>query len=137
MKGCNVSITIPDVFMINHGSIDEEHLSLAILANGLLKIAQNGPSDKFERAFEALIAEFASHFEHEEILMAEAEYDGLDWHKDHHNESLLALERLYASCRAKGIIVPEDVYVCFDHVIKDIAKVDLKFAEFLDSSGKR
>lgn len=132
-----MSFTIPDVFMINYGSIDEEHLSLVKHVNELLELAQNQSSDNFERAFEALLDKFASHFRNEEVLMASAEYDGLAWHKSHHDESLMALKKLYSSCRAKGEINPEDIYVCFDHVIKDVAKADLKFAEFLDATNGR
>ena len=132
-----MSFTIPDVFLINYGSIDDEHRSLVEHVNGLLKITQNGSSGNFERAFEALLEEFTSHFQHEEALMADAGYDGLKWHSEHHSASIAVLKQLFADCRQKGKVETNDINFCFDHIITDIAKADLKFAEFLDATNGR
>lgn len=132
-----MSFKIPDAFLINYGSIDDEHQSLVAHMNTLLKISENGSADNFERAFEALIDEFKTHFLNEEALMAEAGYDGVNWHAKHHAENLAEVLGLYSSCQEKGKIDPSDIYACFDQVIKDIGKADLKFGEFLDSTNGR
>lgn len=132
-----MSFKIPDVFLIKYGTIDDEHKNLVAHANTLLQISENGSANNFEHAFQALIDEFKIHFRNEEALMADTAYDGLNWHAKHHQESLGELETLYTACQAKGKVDPTDIYACFDQVIKDVAKADLKFSEFLDSTGGR
>lgn len=132
-----MSFKIPEIFSINYGSIDEEHQSLVAHVNTLLVIAENGSPQNFKNEFEALLDELVTHFKHEEALMDKAGYTGLTWHSNHHNESLNALKDLYSSCEGKGKIDTSDVYFCFDQVIKDVAKADLKFGEFLDATNGR
>lgn len=132
-----LSFELPDAFLIKYDSIDEEHQQIVARVNTLLDISKNGSSEVFEDAFESLIETVKAHFRHEELLMADVGYDGLEWHAAHHTESLVALRDLYDTCLKKGKVETADIFFCFDHVIKDVAKADLKFGEFLDNTGAR
>lgn len=129
--------SIPEAFAIKYNSIDEEHARLVEIVNRWMDYATRGTFTEFDREFEHFVDAMRSHFEHEERHMRELGYGGLKWHQDHHAECIDEILEIREHCRREGRVDRGAVDACFDKVIMDIARADLKFAEFLDGLGAR
>ena len=95
----------------------------------------DGALKDFEEPFNIFVDRLTAHFRHEEGLMRDLGYSGLEWHADHHAECLKRVENLIAGMQAQGYADIRELRVCFHDIIHDIVHADLKFGEFLDGAG--
>ncbi|MEK9724153.1 MAG: hypothetical protein VW405_11825 [Rhodospirillaceae bacterium] len=77
------------------------------------------------------------HFANEEAEMHAVGYDRAEDHRRHHDSCQARLDRLADRFRDRAGDLEMSLGDCFDSVITDIAKADLKFVEFLETKGLR
>ncbi|MDP7547800.1 MAG: bacteriohemerythrin [Alphaproteobacteria bacterium] len=123
-----------DDFKIGEAEIDKEHWGLFALINELGdRRAQGAIQASIESTIEALVDYIDVHFEHEERLLQEANYPGLEAHKKLH----AALSRQVNEFRDDFLRAPEafdhDEFMAFlsnwlsEHIIIE----DMEYAAFL------
>jgi len=124
-------LILPEAFKTEIASIDAQHASLVEKLNEC--VAANDGTDfaKFTANLEEFLAELHTHFEHEEKIMRDAVYPGVDRHAAHHQGWLTELQALLDDCTRRGTATEEDVVIFFRRLIEDAARADLKFVEYL------
>jgi hemerythrin-like metal-binding protein len=129
---------LPQAFHIHYDGIDAEHEELVRIVNGLFNAQQSGGHNNQPDSLEPFIRLLGVHFENEERHMAALDYPGLEWHRDHHAECLARAQDLALECERRGGIDDEIIDRCFEEVVHEVARADLKFGEFVegrDDSG--
>lgn len=129
------NFALPQTFYIFYDEIDAQHEGLVEIINACLANLVDGVLEDFEEPFEEFITHLAAHFRHEESLMRDLGFKGLDWHASHHKDCLERVNKLIANMRAQGYAGLRELRMCFHDIIYDIAHADLKFGEFLDGQG--
>jgi len=89
-------------YAVGEPTIDGEHRELFRLLNRLLDLAARPDVDRarLNEAFEALLARAASHFAHEEKILAAHGYDAKEQHARLHAELLEHVRELQRECEA-------------------------------------
>lgn len=126
---------LSDAFNIEFDGIDAEHQMMVDILNDFACRIDTGGDENFESGFADLIRTMIEHFANEEAYMEQFGYSGLDWHREHHAECVAACQGLLEDCRGAGAVKRETILACFNEVISDIARADLKFKEFLVEQG--
>tara|TARA_B100000513_G_scaffold192180_1_gene118223 strand:+ start:94 stop:519 length:426 start_codon:yes stop_codon:yes gene_type:complete len=126
---------LPSSFLLHFNDIDPQHFALVEQLNFCLSKMDNGVLKNFEPLFAEFLRLMAIHFEIEEGHMADLDYSGLDWHRNHHADCLERLQKLIGTVREQGYAGIRELRICFDDIIYDIVHADLKFGEFLDANG--
>ena len=117
-------------YKCNEPSIDQEHLKLFDLANSLFAAAfsNNKNSKEFDSAMEKLLAHVVQHFAHEEAILAQYHYGGLDEHKHAHQLLIVHALHLRDKTNAGLATIGELVNFLADEVIaQHMLKEDRKF----------
>lgn len=126
---------LPAAFRIHFNDIDAQHEELVAVINRCVSSLEDGMLKTFDAPLDEFFGLLEAHFEHEEDLMRDLGYSGLDWHREHHKECLARIEALISKVRSRGYLEMHDLQICFHDVIHDIAHADLKFSEFVNSLG--
>jgi hemerythrin-like metal-binding protein len=121
---------LPSAFHIHYDGIDAEHEELVRIVNGLF--AAKHTDGHRPDSLEPFIRLLGIHFENEERHMAALAYPGLAWHRDHHAECLARARELALECERRGGIDDEIIDRCFEEVVHEVARADLKFGEFVE-----
>jgi len=129
------TFALPTTFYIHYDDIDPQHQGLIDIVNACVAQLVDGVLEDFEEPFNIFVDRLTAHFRHEEDLMRDLGYSGLEWHAEHHAECLKRIESLIADMRAQGYAGIQDLRVCFHDIIHDVVHADLKFGEFLDGLG--
>ena len=129
------AFALPPTFYIHYDDIDPQHEDLIDIVNDCVARLVDGVLEDFEEPFRIFVEHLTAHFSHEEDLMRDLGYSGLDWHADHHADCLKRVENLIAGMQAQGYVGIRELRVCFHDIIHDIVHADLKFREFLDGAG--
>lgn len=129
------TFALPTTFYIHYDDIDPQHQGLIDIVNACVAQLVDGVLEDFEEPFNIFVDRLTAHFRHEEDLMRDLGYSGLEWHAEHHAECLKRVESLIADMRAQGYAGLHDLRVCFHDIIHDVVHADLKFGEFLDGLG--
>ena len=80
-------------FLLNHPTIDDQHMRLFALTNRLaVHLAGSAEKDRWRESAGELRQFTARHFEFEELLMVQAGYPALDDHQLQHRELLGELD---------------------------------------------
>lgn len=134
--GASVYFALPLAARIGYNALDEQHEGLLDELNRCRdEIGRGQGRVSVGACFDPLSSKMHDHFLHEEKVMAGLHYHGLEWHIDHHRESLDRLQELRGKCNVKGYVEAEDINDCFSHVIDDVLRADLKFKTFLHARG--
>ena len=123
---------LPDAFRIHFNGIDAEHEGLVDMLNGWMRTSSGEYLENFEAKLGGFIVLMKQHFMHEESHMRNLGYAGLQWHTDHHTECCDKIEGVLERCRRDGYADMRAIRSAFQELINDVARADLKFAEFLE-----
>ena len=97
-----------DNLSVGFDEMDEDHRKLVELANSLHVAIDGGfPGEEISMVFAELVSYTQWHFRHEERLMQQAEYHGLEAHKKEHTELTAKVLALQASYHEGDISVPD------------------------------
>ena len=72
------SFALPQTFYIHYDEIDAQHEGLVEIINACLAKLVDGVLEDFEEPFEEFITQLATHSRHEESLMRDLEFSGLE-----------------------------------------------------------
>jgi len=130
-------ITWSDEFSVGIPSIDAQHQKLFALLNDLhAALACGRGSSVVGRTLVGLLAYTASHFAHEEKLLADTAYPSFHDHKAEHVRLLAAVKQLQSDRLAGQAAISLDVM----HFLKGwlrghILGVDKRYAPYLQAAG--
>lgn len=116
--------------------INEEHQALLDSLKRAAEAAAGGRVADVDSIFQDMMEGMQDHFRHEEKLMAETRFPGLEWHKAHHAQTLTRAHQTIERCRARGYADGFDVDRMFDQFVLDMSRADGKFYEYLISTGQ-
>ncbi|MDC0336252.1 bacteriohemerythrin [Pseudodesulfovibrio sp.] len=122
-----------DELSVGFEEVDKDHQRLVEIVNEFHEtIALNKDRDELEEALEELIEYTGWHFRHEERLMQESEYDGLEEHQKIHQD-LVAQALAIQTKLADGDESVLDVLMPFlkDWLTKHILETDMAMGTYL------
>lgn len=127
---------VPNAARLGFDGLDHEHDEMVEEINAFGR-ALDGEDDgqDFEQRFARLRTEMEAHFRHEEAVMSSYDYPGLAWHREEHRKMLAALDALVEGCRQRRRVIQDDLFSCFDNLIRDMLHADLQFKTFLYERG--
>lgn len=130
-------VTLPRSWHIDGGVIDEEHQSLLDLINEGWRAAEEGDTVHVGGLLPVLASlrqRLQEHFEHEEAMMAEMNYPGLQAHAVRHWTALVQLCSLELRVTETGAVDRGVLYAMLTALIDDILRADIPFKTFLQES---
>ena len=130
--GTGSRFQLPSAFHIHYDGIDDEHEELVTIVNGLLALRGQGRGAIHAVQMRTFVESLEKHFENEKNHMENLAYPGLEWHREHHAECLERAQALRAESDRRGGVDDEIIEKCFEEVVHEVARADLKFCEFLD-----
>jgi hemerythrin-like metal-binding protein len=131
-------ISWKDEYSVGIKSIDIEHQKLLGLINQFLTASRHETSTFYEQeALEKLIDYTQYHFKHEEDMMAEYDYPGLEAHKKEHRDMVARVEELVEDYNLRGKEALEDTADFLKHwLVSHIQVVDQRYSEYLRERGE-
>lgn len=118
---------------VDGGEIDEEHRRLVDLFNLLSRsVAESDSAEYIEAVLEELISCTIWHFRHEERLMLKYKYDGIEEHKEEHNELIDSVRELQQKFQNKNkLLTNEDIEYLEDWLTQHILGQDMRLGYYL------
>ena len=122
-----------DTLSVDGGEIDEDHRRLVDLFNILSRSVTEGDAAEYiEAVLEELISCTIWHFRHEERLMLMYKYDGIEEHKDEHNDLIDSVRELQQKFRKEGkLLTSEDIEYLEDWLTQHILGQDMRLGFYL------
>jgi len=118
---------------VDGGEIDEDHRRLVDLFNILSRSVAEGDSAEYiEAVLEELISCTIWHFRHEERLMLMYKYDGIEAHKDEHNDLIDSVRELQTKFHEEDkLLTNEDIEYLEDWLTQHILGQDMRLGFYL------
>lgn len=125
-----------DDYSVGVSAFDEEHKRLLALADRMVEALQNGTAQQeVGGVLDALIEYAVQHFEHEERVMAQTDYPGLQAHKNAHYELLRKVLR-FRFAEQHHTLQPVDVAeFLLEWVLTHIREEDKQYGPHLNAHG--
>jgi len=113
---------------VDGGEIDDEHRRLIDLFNILShSVAEGDAAEYIDAVLEELISCTIWHFRHEERLMLMYKYDGLEEHKDEHNDLIDSVRELQKKFHKENkLLTNEDIEYLEDWLTQHILGMDMR-----------
>lgn len=113
---------------VDGGEIDDEHRRLVDLFNILShSVAEGDAAEYIEAVLEELVSCTIWHFRHEERLMLMYKYDGLEEHKDEHNDLIDSVRELQQKFHKENkLLTNEDIDYLSDWLTGHIYGQDMR-----------
>ena len=126
-------ITWDESLSVDGGEIDEDHRRLVDLFNILsLAVEEGDAAEYIDAVLEELISCTIWHFRHEERLMLMYKYDGIDAHKDEHNDLIDSVRELQQKFHKENkLLTNEDIEYLEDWLTQHILGQDMRLGYYL------
>lgn len=126
-------ITWDESLSVDGGEIDEDHRRLVDLFNMLSRAVEEGDAAEYiDAVLEELISCTIWHFRHEERLMLMYKYDGLEAHKDEHNDLIESVRELQQKFHKENkLLINEDIEYLEDWLTQHILGQDMRLGFYL------
>ena len=117
-----------ETLSVDGGEIDEDHRRLVDLFNILSRSVEEGDAAEYiDAVLEELISCTIWHFRHEERLMLMYKYDGLEEHKDEHNDLIDSVRELQKKFHKENkLLTNEDIEYLEDWLTQHILGMDMR-----------
>jgi hemerythrin-like metal-binding protein len=127
------TLTWDNTLSVEVPEIDEDHRRLVDLYNLLSQAVAGGESaDYIDALTEELVACTVWHFRHEERLMLKHGYDGLEAHRNEHEELITSVRSLQQRLQAQDQAVGNDEIEYLEHwLMEHIFGADMKMGAYL------
>ena len=127
------SISWDDSLDVDVEEINDDHHKLVNLFNILSQAVEEGDSiDYVDAVLEELITCTIWHFRHEERLMVRYQYDGMELHKDEHNDLIEGVRAMQQMLREENRLpTSEDFEYLADWLTKHIVGQDMRLGFYL------
>lgn len=118
---------------VDGGEIDEDHRRLVDLFNILSRSVEEGDATEFiDAVLEELISCTIWHFRHEERLMLMYKYDGIEAHKEEHNDLIDSVRELQQKFHKENkLLTNEDIEYLEDWLTQHILGQDMRLGFYL------
>ena len=118
---------------VDGGEIDEDHRRLVDLFNILSRSVEEGDATEYiDAVLEELISCTIWHFRHEERLMLMYKYDGIEAHKDEHNDLIDSVRELQQKFHKENrLLTNEDIEYLEDWLTQHILGQDMRLGFYL------
>lgn len=118
---------------VDAGEIDEQHRMLVDLFNLLSQSVSDGESAEYiEAVLEELISCTVWHFKHEERLMLMSNYDGIEEHREEHNDLVYSVRELQQKFHKENRqLANEDIEYLEDWLTQHILGQDMRLGYYL------
>jgi len=118
---------------VDGGEIDEDHRRLVDLFNILSHaVAEGGSTEYIEAVLEELISCTIWHFRHEERLMVLYKYEGLQQHKEEHEDLVESVRELQSRFNKENkLLTGEDIEYLAEWLTRHIMGQDMRLGFFL------
>ena len=129
-QGPSLRLTWKPAFACGEPAIDEEHRALFRSANQVLSAAMGQPENHSEISpvLDRLLKEVASHFSHEESILANNHFEGLERHIHKHRSLLLRADDLQKRVADDSVTMRELVsFLAVDVVTQHILTDDREY----------
>ena len=122
-----------DSLSVDGGEIDEDHRRLVDLFNILSRSVEEGDATEYiDAVLEELISCTIWHFRHEERLMLMYKYDGIEAHKDEHNDLIDSVRELQQKFHKENkLLINEDIEYLEDWLTQHILGQDMRLGFYL------
>jgi hemerythrin len=121
-----------DVLSVENEEIDNDHRILINLFNLLGRSVLSGASRAYvELVLEELIRCTAWHFSHEERLMMLSGYDGLEEHRQEHQELMESVREIQEEILRSGKLEEREFEILEQWLTGHILAADMEFGEYL------
>jgi len=121
-----------EVLSVENEEIDNDHRILINLFNLLGRSVLSGTSREYvELVLEELIRCTAWHFSHEERLMMLSGYEGLEEHRQEHQELMESVREIQEEILGSGQLEEREFEMLEQWLTGHILAADMKFGEFL------
>ena len=122
-----------DSLSVDGGEIDEDHRRLVDLFNILSRSVEEGDATEYiDAVLEELISCTIWHFRHEERLMLMYKYDGIEAHKDEHNDLIDSVRELQQKFHTENkLLTNEDIEYLEDWLTQHILGQDMRLGFYL------
>lgn len=120
-------------------ALDNEHKGLVREINRLYEAVRDKRGDKITAEILSMLETYTNdHFQHEERLMSDYHYPGLDEHKRKHKELIDTVRemKLRTTINSQGLAV-ELLHFLREWLMEHILTVDKEYRVFLESRGGR
>lgn len=126
-------ITWDESLSVDGGEIDEDHRRLVDLFNMLSRAVEEGDAAEYiDAVLEELVSCTIWHFRHEERLMLMYKYDGLEAHKDEHNDLIDSVRELQQKFHKENkLLINEDIEYLEDWLTQHILGQDMRLGFYL------
>lgn len=127
------NITWDDSLNVDVEEIDEDHRRLVDLFNILShSVAEGDSADYIEAVLEELINCTIWHFSHEERLMLLYKYEGLEEHKEEHEELIKSVRMLQKKFHKENkLLTNEDIEYLANWLTEHIVGYDMNLGFYL------
>jgi hemerythrin-like metal-binding protein len=127
------TLTWDNTLSVEVPEIDEDHRRLVDLYNLLSQaVAGRESADYIDALTEELVACTVWHFRHEERLMLKHGYDGLEAHRNEHEELISSVRSLQQRLQAQDQAVGNDEIEYLEHwLMEHIFGADMKMGAYL------
>jgi hemerythrin len=118
---------------VDGGEIDEDHRRLVDLFNILSRSVEEGDAAEYiDAVLEELVSCTIWHFRHEERLMLMYKYDGIEAHKDEHNDLIDSVRELQQKFHKENkLLTNEDIEYLEDWLTQHILGQDMRLGYYL------
>ena len=118
---------------VDGGEIDEDHRRLVDLFNILSRAVEEGDAAEYiDAVLEELVSCTIWHFRHEERLMLMYKYDGIEAHKDEHNDLIDSVRELQQKFHKENrLLTNEDIEYLEDWLTQHILGQDMRLGFYL------
>ena len=118
---------------VDGGEIDEDHRRLVDLFNILSRSVEEGDATEYiDAVLEELISCTIWHFRHEERLMLMYKYDGIEAHKDEHNDLIDSVRELQQKFHKENkLLTNEGIEYLEDWLTQHILGQDMRLGFYL------
>lgn len=118
---------------VDGGEIDEDHRRLVDLFNILSRaVEEDDAAEYIDAVLEELVSCTIWHFRHEERLMLMYKYDGIEAHKDEHNDLIDSVRELQQKFHKENrLLTNEDIEYLEDWLTQHILGQDMRLGFYL------
>lgn len=122
-----------ETLSVDGGEIDEQHRMLVDLFNILSQsVAEGDAADYIEAVLEELISCTIWHFRHEERLMLMYKYDGIEEHKEEHQDLIDSVRELQQKFHKENkLLINEDIEYLEVWLTQHILGQDMRLGYYL------
>lgn len=111
--------------------LDEDHRDLISRINSIAELEQTSDATAIIGALLSFRDDLTKHFRSEETHLKAVVYPKYSFHARHHEETLIALDRLINDIRSGELIEGTVADICYHELVSTVLRRDMEFINWL------